>query len=163
METITHSQAINIDMSKNEGTPSVFNLLKCKCPRCRQGDMFQDSNPWHLKNTMKMNGECPVCKQPFNIEVGFYYGSSYVSYALTIALSVATFIAWWVILGFSLDDNSLFYWLAFNSAFLIFMQPYLMRVARTGWLAFFVRYNKNWKTVPPKPLERINKDQEHNW
>jgi hypothetical protein len=43
------------------------------------------------------------------------------------------------------------------------MQPYLMRVARTGWLAIFVWYDKNWKTNLPKPLERTNKDQEGNW
>ena len=163
METVTYPGSKNINMPKRESTASVFNLVMCKCPRCRKGDMFQNSNPWHLRNTMKMNQECPVCKQPFNIEVGFYYGSSYVSYALTLALSVATFIAWWVILGISINDNSLFYWLAFNSLFLVAMQPYLMRVARTGWLAFFVRYNRNWRTVPPQPLERINKDQENNW
>ena len=34
-----------------------------------------------------MNKECPVCGQPTEIEVGFYYGTSYVSYALTVALS----------------------------------------------------------------------------
>lgn len=143
--------------------PGVLNLFKCKCPRCRKGDMFGDANPWHLKNTMKMNKECPVCKQPFNIEVGFYYGSSYVSYALSIALSVASIICWWLLIGFSLDDNRFFYWIAFNAVLLIFMQPYLMRLARTGWLAFFVRYNKNWRTSPPGKLERTNDTQENNW
>jgi len=163
MEMITLPQTNNIDRSGREHRPSVFKLFECKCPRCRTGNMFQNNNPWLLKNTMKMNKECPVCKQPLNIEVGFYYGSSYISYALTISLSAATFIVWWVILGFSLNDNSLFYWLTFNAVFLIGMQPYLMRVARTGWLAFFVKYDKEWKTNPPKPLERINEEQENNW
>jgi hypothetical protein len=163
METINISSSKIIIMPDTEIKPSVFNLLKCKCPRCRKGDMFEDSNPWHLKNTMKMNKQCPVCKQLLNIEVGFYYGSSYVSYALSIALSAATFIAWWLIIGFSLDDNRVFYWLAFNAVFLIALQPYLMRVARTGWLAFFVRYDKNWKTNPPRQYENINEEQENNW
>ncbi|HEX8277182.1 MAG TPA: DUF983 domain-containing protein [Segetibacter sp.] len=164
METlITDPLLNNMNMSKSESNKSALNLLKCKCPRCRQGDMFQDKNPWHLKNTMKMNKECPVCRQPLDIEVGFYFGSSYVSYAFTVALSVATFVAWWVLIGFSLYDNRIFYWLAINAAVLIIAQPYLMRVSRTGWLAFFVRYDKNWKTNPPQPLERTNKDQENNW
>ena len=163
METITLSKVNDINMSNSEPTPSILNLFLCKCPRCRRGDMFQDKNPWHLKNTMKMNKECPVCGQPLDIEVGFYFGSSYVSYAFTVALSVATFIIWWLTIGFSLYDNRVFYWLAFNSVFLIALQPYLMRVARTGWLSFFVWYDKNWKTIPPKPLERTNKDQEANW
>lgn len=160
----TTIQSVNQLQEKDKmSNPSILNLFRCKCPRCRQGDMFENKNPWNLKKTMRMHNECPVCKQPFNLEVGFYYGSSYISYAFTLALSVATFVAWWVLIGFSLDDNRIFYWLIVNTILLVVLQPYLMRVARTGWLAFFVRYNKNWRTKPPKPLERINKDQEGNW
>jgi endogenous inhibitor of DNA gyrase (YacG/DUF329 family) len=152
-----------IDIAATDKKPGVFNLFKCKCPRCRRGDMFENKNPYALKTTMRMNRECPVCGQPLNIEVGFYYGSSYVSYAVSIALSVATFAAWWVIIGFSLQDNRFFYWLIFNSVFLIAAQPYLMRLARTGWLLFFVRYDINWRTRPTQRLERVNEEQEKNW
>jgi hypothetical protein len=143
--------------------PGILNLFLCKCPRCRIGDMFVEKNPWKLKRTMKMHKTCPVCNQPFDIEVGFYYGSSYVSYAFAIALSAISFVAWWLILGFSLDDNRFFFWLGFNTLLLIVAQPYLMRVARTGWLAFFVGYNRAWRTVPPEPLERTNDEQQNNW
>ncbi len=161
MMTLSSQKELNKNVA--EPAPGLLNLFRCKCPRCRKGDMFQDGNPWRLKNTMKMNKECPVCKQPFNIEVGFYYGSSYVSYALSIALSVASLIAWWLVIGFSLEDNRFFYWIAFNAVLLIFMQPYLMRLARTGWLLFFVRYDKNWRSNPPRKLERTNETQENNW
>lgn len=153
----------SIDITATDKKPSVFNVFACKCPRCRRGDMFENKNPYALRTTMRMNRECPVCGQPFNIEVGFYYGSSYVSYAASVALSVATFVAWWVIIGFSLQDNRFFYWLIFNSVFLIAAQPYLMRLARTGWLMFFVRYDINWRTPPTQQLERVNEEQEKNW
>lgn len=162
METIIFAQPDDMEMPAGH-KPGMLNVLECKCPRCRKGNMFQDSNPWHLKNTLKMNRECPVCKQPFNIEVGFYYGSSYVSYALTIALSVASFIAWWIFVGISVNDNRVLYWLPVNAIFLLLLQSYLMRVSRTVWLAFFVRYDNTWPTNPPQPLERTNKDQENNW
>ena len=110
-----------------------------------------------------MNKECPVCGQPLNIEVGFYYGSSYVAYALTVVFSAATFIAWWLMIGFSLDDNRIYYWLTMNAVLLIALQPYLMRIARTGWLAFFVPYDKNWKINKPQATERTNEAQEGNW
>ena len=152
-----------IDMSTLEKKQGVMNLLLCKCPRCRQGDMFRTRNPWALKQTMKMNRTCPVCGQPLNIEVGFYFGSGYVSYALSVALSGSTFVAWWVLIGMSLNDNRFFGWLIFNAVFLIVLQPYLMRLARTVWLAFFVRYDRNWKINPPKPPERTNEEQEVNW
>ena len=143
--------------------PTIFNLLACKCPRCRIGDMFENKNPWNLKKTMKMRKSCSICGQPFNPEVGFYFGSSYVSYAISITISVATFIAWWGLIGFSFNDNRFFYWMAFNIVFLIALQPYLMRVARTGWLAFFAKYDSNWRLNPPPVPERTNKDQENNW
>lgn len=152
-----------INRNENDTQPGVLNLFGCKCPRCRTGNMFTDPNPWHLKNTMKMNDRCPVCDQPLNLEVGFYYGSAYVSYAMTVAFSALSFIAWWLLIGFSLEDNRLFYWIAVNAVLLLIGQPYFMRVARTGWLAFFVRYDKNWRVNPPKPTERNNKDQEGNW
>lgn len=150
-------------MPTAEKTPGIINLLKCKCPRCRRGDMFENRNPYVLKETMKMKKECRVCGQPFNIEVGFYYGSSYISYVGAVGVSAASFLVWWVLFGFSLSDNRFFYWLAFNAVFLIAAQPYLMRVARTVWLAFFVRYDKNWRTNPPPLPERTNEGQEGNW
>ncbi|MGC4102528.1 DUF983 domain-containing protein [Ferruginibacter sp.] len=142
---------------------TVLNVFACKCPRCREGDMFVNKNPYVLKETMKMHQLCPVCGQPLNIEVGFYFGSSYISYALTVAISVATFIAWWVLVGLSSDDNRIFYWLALNSLLLLLLQPYLMRLARAGWLSFFVRYNRYWRTTPVKNYERVNEAMENNW
>lgn len=148
---------------EDQKNPSILNLFLCKCPRCRRGDMFVHKNAWKLKTTMKMPEKCPVCKQPYSLEVGFYYGASYVAYALTVAFSVATLIAWWVIIGFSLHDNRFLYWLITNAVLMIALQPYFMRLARTGWLSFFVRYDRNWRTNPPKQTERQNKDQENNW
>ncbi|MDA3613758.1 DUF983 domain-containing protein [Polluticaenibacter yanchengensis] len=112
---------------------------------------------------MKMHDKCEVCGQPMEMEVGFYYGSGYVSYALSVALSVATFIAWWVLIGFSLDDNRIFYWLIANGVALGLLQPVLMRLARAGWLAIFVRYNKNWKERPAEKAERMIKEWQNGW
>ena len=163
METKFFSMQHKDSGFQHERKPGVVNLFICKCPRCRMGDMFEYKNPWNLKHTMKMNKECPVCKQPFNLEVGFYYGASYVAYALTLAFTVATFVAWWLLIGISIDDNRVFYWLAINSVLLLLLQPYFMRVSRTGWLAFFVRYDKHWQTNAPKQPERTNDEQEGNW
>ncbi len=136
METIT----LTMNSTLKERKPSILNVFRCKCPRCRRGDMFVVSNPYQLKTTMKMNENCPICGQAFDIEVGFYYGSSYASYALAIAISVATLVAWWYLIGFNIYDNRIFYWLAFNAVFLLTLQPVLMRVARAMWLYIFVYY-----------------------
>jgi uncharacterized protein (DUF983 family) len=150
-------------MTQQNKSKSILNLFACKCPRCREGDMFVNKNAYVLKETMKMNTHCNTCGQPLNIEVGFYYGSSYISYAFSVALSGATFALWWWTIGFSLYDNRIFYWLAFNAIVLVALQPYLMRVARTGWLAIFVRYDRNWRIHEIKVPERVNAAQEKNW
>lgn len=123
----------------------LLSVLQNKCPRCRRGKLFVESNPYRLRSFMKMNENCPVCGQASEPETGFYFGTGYVSYALSIALSVATFVAWWVLIGFSLEDNRLFWWLGINGILLVLMQPLLMRVSRTIWLAFFVYYDENWR------------------
>jgi len=150
-------------MSNDEKKPGLLNILKCKCPRCRRGDMFIEKNPYKLKTTMKMNETCAVCGQPFEMEVGFYYGSSYASYAFSIAISVASLIIYWLTVGISINDNRFFYWLIVNAILLLGLQPVLMRVARAVWLAVFVYYDKNWRTNPAKKPERINEEQKNNW
>lgn len=141
----------------------LWSVLTNKCPRCREGELFTTKNAYNLKNNVKMHERCPACGQPTEIEVGFYYGTSYVSYAITVALSVATFIAWWVLFGFSVYDNSIFYWLAFNAVMLIVIQPPLMRISRTLWLSWFVKYNPAWKEQQAPEPERIVKEQMNNW
>ena len=92
-----------------------------------------------------MHKECPVCGQPTEIEVGFYYGTGYVSYALSIAFLASTFVAWKVLIGvtFSIDDNRIFYWMGIAFALLLAMQPLIMRLSRTLWLSSFVSYDKH--------------------
>ena len=131
-------------------------LLQCKCARCRTGNMF--THKMHLFSTQKnmaMPEKCASCGQRMEIEVGFYYGTGYVSYALTVAISVATFIAYWVLVGISINDNSLFIWLGLNIAVLIILLPYLMRLSRSIWLSFFVKYEPNWRNILPPDQERI--------
>lgn len=63
-------------------------LLACKCPRCREGDMFQ--TPLFTKYYARdMNSSCSVCNQSFEPEPGYYFGAMYVSYGFSVALTVA--------------------------------------------------------------------------
>lgn len=141
----------------------LWSVLNNKCPRCRQGDLFITKSSYDLKNTTKMHEKCPVCGQPTEIEVGFYYGTSYVSYALGVAIVASVFVAWWVLFGFSIYDNSLFYFLGVAIFLLIVLQPPLMRLSRTLWLSWFVKYDPDWKNKKVEDYERIVKEQMNNW
>jgi hypothetical protein len=136
----------------------------CRCPRCREGKLFKNPVSIKLKRNMEMNKNCPVCGQPSEIEVGFYYGTSYVSYAISVGLSVFSFIAWYFLIGLSTEDNRLFYWLAVNSILLLVLQPWLMRVSRSLWISWFVKYDPDWQSNQPEDVsERMNPDQANNW
>lgn len=100
-----------------------------------------------------MPEKCPVCNQRYEMETGFWYGTGYVSYALAVALSVATFIAWTVIIGISVNDNRVFYWLGFNALLLIVLQPWLMRLSRVIYLYFFVRYDADYEQHSPQEFD----------
>ena len=141
----------------------MSSVLDCRCPRCREGKLFQFPLSLKLKQYMKMNEECPVCGQPTEIEVGFYYGTSYVSYVMTVTLSVASLIAWWVIIGLSFNDNRFFYWLGFNAVLLIILQPWLMRLSRNLWISWFVKYDPQWKNHKAETPERIVPEEMNNW
>jgi ribosomal protein S27AE len=136
----------------------LLSIFSNKCPRCRQGKLFVSSNPYDLPNITKMNEQCPVCGQPTEIEIGFYVGTGYVSYALTVAYFVSSFVAWKVLIGmtFDLDDNRIIYWLFSSIVLLILLQPIFMRLSRSIWIAMFVPFNKDWKTEPLEYNERMD-------
>jgi uncharacterized protein (DUF983 family) len=141
----------------------ILSALGNKCPRCRHGKLFKQSNPYKLNETMRMNEKCPECGQTTDMEPGFYYGTSYVSYALTIAISVATLVAWWVLIGLSLQDNRFFWWMGTNAVILILLQPVLMRISRTIWLYFFVRYSPRWQEGDVVMPDRTNDGLKNAW
>jgi uncharacterized protein (DUF983 family) len=141
----------------------LTSMLGCKCSRCRTGKMFKNDISISNKKNMEMPQNCPACGQPLELEVGFYYGTGYVSYALTVAISVATFIAFWVIYGISIDDNSLYIYLVINGIVLLLSLPYIMRLSRTIWLSFFVKYDPDWKSKEAEQPERIVKEHMGNW
>jgi hypothetical protein len=113
---------------------------------------------------MVMYKECSVCRQPTEIEVGFYYGTSYVSYGLTVGLSLVSLAVWGLTIGLSTNDNRFFIWMIVNAVLLILLQPWLMRVSRSFWISWFVKYDPNWKYNQPVDVsERLNPDQANNW
>lgn len=123
-----------------------------KCPRCRQGNMFRHPNAYskmRLSHIFDMYDNCPECGQKYDLEQGFWYGTGYVSYALAVAISVASFVAWLVLIGVSTEDNRVFYWLALNCVLLVVLQPWLMRLSRVIYLYFFVSYDANYEQTNP--------------
>lgn len=125
--------------------------------------MYRYKGAFRIKGLMEMNERCPVCGQPLNMEVGFYYGTNMISYVLAVLVSVITFVLWILFIGISLHDSRFFWWIGINAVLLVVLQPPLMRLSRTVWLAFFVRYSPNWYQGDIVEQYSVNKDQANNW
>ncbi len=125
-----------------EKPPLLSSILRMKCPNCRKGDMFCRGSVFPLGDLLKMPDHCEVCGQKMELEIGFYYGTGYVSYGLTVALLAACFVAYWIIFGLSYKDYSIYYALGSSVAIAILLQPWLMRISRVLYLYMFVKYGK---------------------
>ncbi len=134
----------------------LWSIVTMKCPRCRRGPMFKDNNPYKklsLKHIFDMPAQCPVCNQKYDLENGFWFGTGYVSYALAVALLVTSGVAWYVLIGFSTEDNRIFWWMGLNIVFLIVLQPWLMRISRVLYIRFFVHYDNDFEKHKPTSFD----------
>ncbi|MCB0400977.1 MAG: DUF983 domain-containing protein [Flavobacteriales bacterium] len=116
----------------------VMRVLQLKCPRCGEGEMFCNKNVYQYKGFFDMPKECPHCHQDFRVEPGFYYGAMYVSYALTIAVTVAVFATMSLLDLFSIGG-----FLITDIVVLLITLPYIFKVSRSFWLMLMVKPEKN--------------------
>jgi len=74
---------------------------------------------------------------------------------------------WWLVIGFSVKDGDyrLLWWGIINAVLLVLLQPILMRMSRSLWLSWFVKYEPDWKNKPisPESTERVVREQMNNW
>src|SRR4051812_43804276 len=69
-------------------------VFSCRCPRCREAKLFRQKQTFRFRRNLDMHANCPLCNQPTDIEVGFYYGTGYVSYVIALLITIASFLAW---------------------------------------------------------------------
>ncbi len=101
-------------------------FLKFKCPKCRRGKMFTHS-VFNLRKFQEMNSRCPVCQVNFEPETGFYWGAMYISYAISVAMSITLAVAIRLIFGPGLDINV---YIVSIIAIMILFAPMSFRLSR---------------------------------
>src|SRR5438034_11454226 len=63
----------------------LWAMLRQHCPRCRRGRIF--------RGAFATNDPCPECGLVFQREEGYFLGAMYVSYALSVVLIGAAYLA----------------------------------------------------------------------
>lgn len=112
--------------------------IRLKCPKCKEGDLFLDKNPYHLENLAKMPHQCSNCGQKFTPETGFYYGAMWVSYLVSIIISVII-----ICIALFVFHLKLEWAFAIFILFQLLLSPYLFRFARALWLSFYVNQHRD--------------------
>lgn len=118
-----------------KGSP-FYSILRNKCPRCHQGDLYLSKNPYNLPELGKMPDECPKCQQPYQLEPGFFFGATYVSYGLTVAFMVSLLMFNYWFLHFRLVQAVLVV-----VGLFVLISPIIFRLSRSIYLNFFVSYD----------------------
>jgi uncharacterized protein (DUF983 family) len=116
-----------------------------KCPRCGEGDLFAEKSFLPIgRKTYQMKKYCTHCGLKYEKELGYFYGSMYVSYALNIALFTITLLTY---LFFFKES---FGWAYFAVAYLVLtflLTGFIFRTARSLWLSALTSYEPEVKDL----------------
>lgn len=137
-------------MENEKNVPGkIVSMAKMKCPNCHQGDMYVNKSIFPLKSFMEMPTHCPHCGLKFELETGFWFGTGYVSYGMSVGLIFTMAVIFGLTYGFTWKDNSILIFVVLMIAALILLQPWIMRYARVNYIYFFVNYkDKEFKNLP---------------
>ncbi len=114
----------------------VYSMITGTCPKCHEESMYVNPNPYNITETMKMHEHCSNCGFQYKIEPNFFFGAMYVSYALSVAVGVGTFLISKV--GFEQTLLQSFAWIF---GVLIVLMPIITRLSRNIYINMFVGYD----------------------
>lgn len=107
-------------------------IVKCKCPNCRRGRIFEKKGNILTVTMPKMYEHCKVCGFEFEKETGFFFGAMYVSYGLSAGLMIALMAVMWGVFDF--EPFTIFITVALS---VLLTSTYNFMVSRTIWIHFF--------------------------
>ncbi|MDG1508505.1 MAG: DUF983 domain-containing protein [Flavobacteriaceae bacterium] len=89
----------------------------------------------NLFKVNKIKKTCSCCNLKYMIEPAFYFGALYVSYGITVALCIVTFVISKLMLNVTLLTSFITIFVV-----LILFIPVNLRLSRILWINMFVSY-----------------------
>ncbi|MHB1148097.1 MAG: DUF983 domain-containing protein [Lutibacter sp.] len=120
----------------------LYSILFNKCPRCHEGDFMKEKNMFKLHKAFQMHEHCSKCGLKYMMEPSFYYGAMYINYALTVGISIATFLIAVLFFNLSLVESFIPIVIA-----LVLTAPVSIRLSRIIWINLFIKYDSNAANV----------------
>ena len=119
----------------------MYSVLYNKCPRCHIGRFWASDNPFKnmFSRSLETCKTCDNCCLFYELETGFWYGSMYVSYAI----SVAVMVLFWSLTTFFLPIINIFNEILIIVLAILLVSPVNYHISRLIWINFFIKYIRN--------------------
>ena len=130
-----HSRKFILKIIMLKKGTKIYSVLRGKCPSCHKGDFFKYSFTMNLFRVNKIKKTCSYCDLKYMIEPAFYFGALYVSYGITVALCIVTFVISKLMLNVALLTSFITIFVV-----LILFIPVNLRLSRILWINMFVSY-----------------------
>ena len=120
----------------------LYSILFNKCPRCHIGKFWRHTNPFKniFNKQEKDDMYCYNCSLLFELEVGFWYGAMYVSYAIGVAIMLFL----WGLSSFLFPEINIFNQIFFVIFFILLSAPVNYHYSRLIWINIFVHYKNEF-------------------
>jgi len=129
---IYHRLVKALGLNLNKKTMSQFiDILEEKCPKCGHGKVFAKKGNPLLFQMPKMNHNCTECGHKFEREPGYFFGSMYVSYAMTVAEMMVVFAVAHFFVKSYIGMVSLI------ALFAVLLSTFNFRLSRMVWIYMF--------------------------
>lgn len=115
----------------------IYSIAKGKCPKCHEGNFFSHGFTFIPNKITKIHKNCPHCDLKYMIEPSFFYGAMYVNYAITVGLSIITFLIAKLAFDLTLIQSFITILIA-----LVVLAPLNLRLSRILWINMFVSYQE---------------------
>lgn len=115
----------------------IYSVLNEKCPVCHTGEVFITKRKYNLKQFDKMYERCSNCDHRYEIEGGFWQGAMYVSYAVTVAYSIATFVITYLIY----PATTAWTHISIIAIVSVIVAPLNYRISRMIWMNLFSKFD----------------------
>ncbi len=114
----------------------IYSMATGKCPKCHEDQMYVNTNPYVISETMKMHDHCRNCGIKYKIEPNFFFGAMYVSYGLSVMVGVLIFLISHFMVAIGLINS----FIAIFSGLIVLM-PVITRFSRNIYINMFFNYN----------------------
>lgn len=115
----------------------LYSIFNSKCPVCHEGRVFKNSSVYHPGKFHQMEDNCSHCGHKYELETGFFYGAMYVSYAVSVAFSVAAFLSTYLLF----PETPYWVYIIIVLSVLVLLAPVTYRAGRLIWINLFSTFD----------------------